>query len=103
MSKQYHPIGDFMFLKDHHKTMVLSAMFVSVEKMGMWDWLKKNTPNEVEGYMFWSHKNIYTIYENMRYAQKYCRSVRILALALIHMKFIAKNGWSTYMKTYDKS
>ena len=76
----------------------LKEMADTITKLELWDWFCNETPPEDQGYQWWDHDNINKISDNLPHND---HSGSSFACALRNMEFIAKNGFTEWLKKND--
>ena len=73
----------------------LIDMANAISKSELWDWMKNESCPEGQGYMYWGHKNISIIENNLTYNP---HSGASFGYCMRQMQFIAKNGFEEWNK-----
>jgi hypothetical protein len=74
----------------------LIKMSSTIEKLGLWDWFRTESPPEGSGYMYWGHPNVSLINNTLPDNE---HSGATFGFALRCMQSISKNGFETWKES----
>jgi len=69
--------------------------YETIERLGLWEFFRTETPPEGKGYMFWSHPTMDRLTKEMKTANDH--SGASWGLTMRTMEYIAKNGWEQWV------